>query len=348
MKMNPLSRRRGTTLLEVIVALGIFVTVLVGIMQGLIATRNYVGEDEIRNDLELEGLRLLKEFTGDLGNSAWFHVEPLPVGTITLPVLVNKPVPMLVSPEILPNVGKGAAGAGTTDWGDQLDFVKLRLKDLTALSPYELRVHTARINLQSSVATSLDQFLTAKSANNLIVNEEWSPGIDEDLEPYVWPVFESGKAALTFDQNRCLASPANSPRLYRYIVRAIPGTTNGRMVRQYSNGPGLSYAAIPTHAVLLTHSGATITPPAITNTPNPWIDDVILSDNIKATNDPRFPTLVGTPGLRFDTNLTDPSLSPNQVRITVMLVRTPVNSNDGTVVRRVIQTSVAMRSITYN
>ena len=42
--------RAGTTLLEMIIALGIFTTLLVGIMQTYIASRNYTEADTISND----------------------------------------------------------------------------------------------------------------------------------------------------------------------------------------------------------------------------------------------------------------------------------------------------------
>src|ERR1043165_8557239 len=127
--MNPLLHRRhpraaGLSMLEVIVSLGIFVVLIVGISQGLISTRNFVGEDEIRNDLELESLRVLRELSYDLGNAAWFLNPP----GESFP---NEPDPKAVTPQTYPNVGKGAKNLGLSDWGDQLDFVKLRLKDGT-------------------------------------------------------------------------------------------------------------------------------------------------------------------------------------------------------------------------
>jgi hypothetical protein len=332
---------RGTSLFEVVLAMGIFTTVLVGIMQALISTRNYVGEDEIRNDLELESLRVFNEFSNDLGNSAWFQNAPV------ISPSNNEPDPKADSPETYPNVGKGLAGLGTTDWGDQIDFVRLRTKDSTKLSPYELRndgAHKSRINLTQANAVNLDQFLSANAVSTLIVNENWLAGTED---PYVWPVFEAAVANLTFDQNRSFANPARSPRLYRYIVRQQANSQSGRLVRQYSNGPGSNYAAIPEHPQVLTEIGGFVAPPAVGGGPNPWVDDVILSDNVKATNDPRFADLVGTPGLRFDTILTDPTLGQNQVRITLILVRQPGINTAGVLVRRMMQTSVSMRSITF-
>lgn len=345
------------SLMEVVISLGIFMVLMVGIMQALISTRNYVGEDEIRNDLELEGMRIQREMAGDLGNSAWFLNPPGPE-------FPNEPQPKLSSPQTYPNVGKGESPAfqGTTAWGDQLDFVKLRLKDGTYSSPSALRndsVYQSRYNFSAANAVPLSDIFGASTLTALVSNPMWVPGgwqkngelLLDELNPanraFVWPVFESASAPLSYQENATLFRPSKSPRLYRYIVRARPGSKTGRLLRQYSNGPGLNYAAIPEYATQIVNEGDIISPPAVTSTANPWVDDVVLSDNIKATDDPSIPDLRGTPGVRFDTFLTDPSVRPNEIRIRLILVRLPQADSTGVRVIRHLQTSVAMRSITY-
>jgi type II secretory pathway pseudopilin PulG len=347
------------SLLEVVISLGIFTVLMVGILQALISTRNYVGEDEIRNDLELEALRLQKEMVGDLGNSAWFLNPPGPD-------FPNEPQPKLNSPQTYPNVGKGASPAflGTTTWGDQIDFVKLRLKDGTYNSPYILRNHSvyqSRYNFNSANAVPMDEIFSAPMLTALVSNPMWIPGgwqqksgdelLLSDTNPanraFVWPVFESAAASLSYQENACLFRPNKSPRLYRYIVRARNGSNNGRLVRQYSNGPGSDYTVVDEHSPQIVNAGDIITPPDLKNTPNPWVDDVVLSDSIKATDDPAIPSLQGIPGVRFDTFLTDSSVRPNEIRIRLILVREPQADLTGARVIRHLQISVSMRSITY-
>lgn len=352
---NPLAL--AFSLMEVIISLGIFMVLMVGIMQALISTRNYVGEDEIINDLELECMRVQREMTGDLGNSAWFLNPPGPE-------FPNQPVPKAISPETYPNVGKGASPSflGTTAWGDQLDFVKLRLKDGTYSSPTALRGdsrYQARYNFTAKDAVSLDDIFDAPTLTSLVSNPMWLPGgwqkngellLSEDNpanRAFVWPVFESASAPLSFQENASLNRPNKSPRLYRYIIRACPGKTTGRLLRQYSNGPGMDYSAIPDHPTQIINQGDVVIPPAITSSPNPWVDDVVLTDNIKATTDPDFPALNGTPGVQFDTFLTDTSVRPNEIRIRLILVREPQADTSGARVVRHLQMSIAMRSITY-
>jgi type II secretory pathway pseudopilin PulG len=336
--------RGGFSLLEVIVSLGLFTALLVGITQALIATRNYVGEDEIRGDLELEGLRLMRELSADLGNSAWFLNAP---GS-TFP---NEPEPKLVSPQTYPNVGKGpvATSLGTSAWGDQIDFVKLRLKDGIWISPNALRnaSTTSRFNMSTTNAVAMQDIFGAPTLISLISNPDWLPGAPRTI-PFVWPVFESAVAPLTYLQNAGFNTPGRSPRLYRYIVRAQAANRNGRLVRQYSNGPGSDYAAIPEYATHIEDvQGGMVDPPPVSNSPNPWVDDVVLTDNIKATDDPDFPDLIGTPGVRFDTFLTDRNVRNNEIRIRLILVRRPSADTSGIRVKRIVQTSIAMRSVTY-
>jgi type II secretory pathway pseudopilin PulG len=338
-----IQKASGFSLMEVILSLGIFMVLMVGIMQALISTRNFVGEDEIRNDLDLEALRIMREVSGDIGNSAWYLNPP---STDANP---NRPEPRLITPTTYPNVGKGAMGFGTTAWGDQIDFVKLRLKDGTYNSPYEMRndpVLKAKINLTATAAAGMNDIFDAPTLTTLIANPLWKPG-DDDSVAFVWPVFESAVAPLTYTENFSFSTPGKSPRLYRYIVRAQPGTRNGRLVRQYSNGPGTNYSAITEYGVQLKDYGDVVTPPAVVAGANPWVDDIILTDNVKATNDPDYPELVGTPGIRFDTFLTDSSVTINEVRVRVLLVRQGGVQTGGTRAIRTIQTAFAMRSVTF-
>lgn len=339
-----LSSTAGFSLMEIIISLALFATLMVGIMQALISTRNFVGEDEIRNDLDLEALRILREISGDLGNSAWYLNPP---GT-SFP---NSPEPKLLSPITYPNVGKGpiTLTLGTTDWGDQLDFVKMRLKDGTWNSPDEMRndpVVKARLNLTQTTAAGLNEIFDAPTLTSLITNPDWKPGADDSI-PFVWPVFESAVAPLTFAENFSFNAPGRSPRLYRYIVRSQSGTSNGRLVRQYSNGPGTDYSAIKEYAQQMRDINDVVSPPPVITGVNPWVDDIIFSENVKATNDPDYPELIGTPGVRFDTFLTDPSVTINEIRLRIILVRQPSAGTSGIRVIRTIQTSIAMRSVTF-
>jgi len=326
---------RGTTLLEMVLALGVFMTVVVGITQGMIATRNYVGEDEIRADFELESARLLNKFTYDLANSTWFGDAP------SMFPSSNKDNPYAVSPTTFPNVAKSAPDRR---WGDQLDFVRLRLSDQIVLRPGEARQAMVRVDDAANPAVQLDNFLNAKAMTTMISNPDWIPGSSDD---FLLPVFDAPVVGLTFAQNRQFTTPNRSPRLYRYVVRespvasANPASRRGQLVRQYSNGPGPTYSAIPVHPTTL-NTVAVVIPPALSSTPNPWIDDEILSDNIKATDDPTL--LPGVPGVTFDTVTTDTTLSQYQVRIRIIMVREPPAGSGIARVYRTVQATVAMRS----
>jgi hypothetical protein len=321
--------RTGTTVMEMILALGIFVTVVVGITQGLIATRSYVGEDEIRADFELESARLLNEFTKDLANATWFGVPPSSAPS------TNEDNPYAATPLTYPNVGRNVPGRR---WGDQLDFVKLRLSDDIVLRPGDGRQTTVRVDDPLNPPVELDEFLDAKAMTTMIANPSWLPGSDDD---FLMPVFDAPVTGLTFEENRQFTAPNRSPRLWRYIVRESPSTGRGQLVRQYSNGPGTDYAAIPSHPTTLNDTSV-VTPPALASTPNPWIDDAILSDNVKAIDDPLL--LPGTPGLTFDTFTTDPTLGQYQIRIRVILIRQPPGTGSGERIYRTLQATVAMRS----
>jgi hypothetical protein len=323
-----IKHRLGTTLLEVVLALGIFVMVVVGITQGLIATRTYVGEDKIRSDFELESARMLNEFTKDLANATWFGDPPSSIPS------TNKNNPYIDSPLTFPNVGRM-----TNKWGDQLDFVKLRLSDEIVLRPGDSRQTVVRVDDPTNPPVQLDQFLNAKAMTTMIANPSWIPGSDLD---FLMPVFDSPVTGLSFDQNRQFTTPDRSPRLWRYFVRSSPVTGRGQLVRQYSNGPGTNYSAIKLFPTTL-NDVPMVSPPPITSSPNPWVDDTILSDNIKAINDDTL-LMPGIQGITFDTFATDPNLGKYQVRIRVILVRQPREATGDERVSRTLQATVAMRS----
>ena len=205
----------------------------------------------------------------------------------------------------------------------------------------------ARLNLTQTTAAGLNEIFDAPTLTSLITNPIWRPGANNTI-PFVWPVFESAVAPLTFDENYSFSSPGRSPRLYRYIVRSQPGSSNGRLIRQYSNSPGTDYNEIKEYSQQMKDINEVITPPPVTTgVVSPWVDDVILTENIKATNDPDYPELIGTPGVRFDTFLTDPTVTINEIRVRIILVRQPSAGTSGIRVIRTLQTSIAMRSVTF-
>ena len=214
---SPNSRsRNGMTLIEVVIAMAIFVTFLVGALEAMVSMRNLATQHERTEDLENEGKKMVRTFTNDIANSAWFYEPGFNTRTARYPV-----------------VTKAATGA----YGDTLAFVKLRTERSVSSDPQNLHVeHVSFANLAAK-PIRFSNYHNATAVNSLVLNETYLQAVDEDdpetflNDTYVAAVWESASAAQTFMEN----ADKNKVRIYRYEVQVSPITGLGSLRRMYHN-----------------------------------------------------------------------------------------------------------------
>jgi len=152
---------------------------------------------------------------------------------------------------------------------------------------------------------SLDDYVHGVPVSSLIFNTTYNPGV-VPTPPPLDNAWESNRTGLTWDEN---ANPDNL-RIYRYRLdksegRMVAGQAVGTLSRLYRN------------ALEISRTGE-------------WIVDRDFSSDVTS--------------LTFDTNLTDPTLANNHVRVRVVFARQPPNAP--AVVNRTFQAVYAMRSMT--
>jgi hypothetical protein len=148
----------------------------------------------------------------------------------------------------------------------------------------------------------------------------------------IWPVFEAAVAQPHVWSNRSLPFQ-RAVRLCRYIVRAIPGSPNGRDGFRFSTAMVLGSITVrfsSTHPevarVRIRHISIR---PALSSS-NPWVDDIITTTASRRLRGLRFQRwLELRPAIRYHSYRPFPQGTQNQVRITVMLIRVP-NASDST------------------
>ena len=284
---SPINRlRNGMTLIEVVIAMAIFITFLVGALEAMVSMRNLATLHERTEDLENEGKKIVRTFTNDIANSAWFYEAGFNTRTA-----------------IYPAVTKAATGA----YGDTLEFVKLRTERSASTDPQNLHVEHVNFDDATTKPVPFNNYHNAIAVNSLVLNTTYLGTIsatDSNTflnDTYVAAVWESASVAQTFIEN----ANKSKVRIYRYEVQVSPRTGLGSLRRMYHNQLDGSS----------------------------WQVAEILSDNI----------------LEFEVDLYNTSssaagLNMNQIRLRFVLERPGANGVARS--RRVVETIVAMRSIT--
>ena len=214
---SPINRlRNGMTLIEVVIAMAIFITFLVGALEAMVSMRNLATLHERTEDLENEGKKIVRTFTNDVANSAWFYEAGYNTRTA-----------------IYPAVTKAATGA----YGDTLEFVKLRTERSVSNDPQNLRVDNVNFADENMKPVRFSNYHNATAVNSLVLNKTYLGTIsatDSNTflnDTYVAAVWESASVAQTFIEN----ADKSKVRIYRYEVRVSPSTGLGSLRRMYHN-----------------------------------------------------------------------------------------------------------------
>jgi type II secretory pathway pseudopilin PulG len=207
MRSQNIRLRIGMTLIEVVIAMAIFITFLVGALEAMVSMRNLATLHERTEDLENEGKKIVRTFTNDIANSAWFYYKP---------------------------------DANTRTAVYTLEFVKLRTERSVSSDPQNLHVEHINFDDSTTKPVRFSNYHNATAVNSLVLNTSYLGTIsatDSNTflnDTYVAAVWESASAAQTFIQN----ANKDNVRVYRYDVQVSQSTGLGSLRRMYRNQTG--------------------------------------------------------------------------------------------------------------
>lgn len=205
-------QRHGLTLLEVIIGMALFATMLVVVTESAMSVRSYATMHERTDDLEDEGRTILRQLSADLSNAAWFYEKPSPT---------EQAVP------VYPRVVQPADPAAS--FGNELVFLKLRTERNSDNTPDKLQVEHVNLSSTNNPTKRMSQYSTAPAVFSLVLNDAF---IDNGSMTFVSAVWEASGTGLTYDQNQL----RQNLRHYRYAVEPHPVSGRGELRRFYVNG----------------------------------------------------------------------------------------------------------------
>jgi prepilin-type N-terminal cleavage/methylation domain-containing protein len=204
--------RHAFSLMEVIIAIALFATLLVGVLEAALSVRQFADQHEALLDLEQEGRLILSQVTSDLSNSGWLKTDS---GTVLYPVvsppLVNG-LPV-IDPEFLP-------------FGNQVEFLRINSSHGATGSDW---------CDFSTPTTPMDQWKTPDNAiPELVSDPDYTTQVGRRLVTPVWETTSSNSTAqLTYENNQIVSNL----RVYVYQAELSPsGSGRGTLRRYYRDG----------------------------------------------------------------------------------------------------------------
>jgi prepilin-type N-terminal cleavage/methylation domain-containing protein len=348
---SPPSRRAGMTLLEVMISLVIFATVVVLSTQMMLASYSFSGLDSAEKQMEINGEQALEWMSKDICNSSWW---PVASGTVA--------TNLTTFPRVWKNndAARSNAASPSFPYGDCMTLMRLRSE--TSINSNPTTLYTTKVNFNAPeyttvaatgassttmasaspsvsgalpapfpattyvYSTPMSQYWNGVPILSLMLNPTWIAGTT-----LVWPNWESSApqtqlSSTTAGPNWTSNEAIATLRQYRYVV--VPNTIGlGTLVRQWNNTGSSVDTAWPA-AVYQSATAANI-------------NATVLVDNVQSVT--------------FDTYLTEPDTSvsginPDQVRITLVLAEVLNNevygNNAAAVVTRTLSAYYSLRSIT--
>lgn len=202
--------RRGSTMLELFLALTILAAALTVALESMVQVSSYSGMDSREGDLVEQSRRIARHLHEDLANSAWF------IGTNSQTGQQER---------IFPKVIVGSAGS----YGDQLFFLRLVTERLSAADGHTGPVD--HVDFTHRPPVPMDAYPRGTRIHSLVLNPNWS--VTTPNAPFTTAAWESASGTLSYAD----ALDVNKLRHYRYVVRPDLQTTGrGVLWREYRNG----------------------------------------------------------------------------------------------------------------
>jgi prepilin-type N-terminal cleavage/methylation domain-containing protein len=233
MRTTPQSRR-GFSLIEVTIALGVFSALMVALMQSMISISGYVSQEEGLGDLATMGRAAINQITNDMANTAWFYQYNPGAHKLANPLT---PLYPLVTKNFVTSTD--SSGNTVTNELDSIEFIKIRTSSTVSSSPYDEHYSSMPFmtNTTPPAVVTIDQYNGVNTAQTtstplLVANSNYpqAPDAFDILVSHVW---ESAFVGYSFDQNM------DPTMLRHYRLEVITNSQNvQQLVRSYYNGNG--------------------------------------------------------------------------------------------------------------
>ena len=202
--------RRGSTMLELFLALTILAAALTVALESMVQVSSYTDMESREGDLVEQSRRIARYLHDDLANTAWF------VGTNTQTGQAERKFPKII-------VG------GANSFGDQLLFLRLVTERRPTSDGSTGEVD--HVDFVHRPPVAMAAYPRGTVVNSLVLNPNWSP--TTPLATFATAAWEPASGTLAYAD----AQDVNALRQYRYVVRADLQTTGrGVLWREYRNG----------------------------------------------------------------------------------------------------------------
>lgn len=325
-----MSNRHGMSLLETMIAVAIFATLTTMTIQASQGASRILDADAPRDDLSLAGSSAIEAITEDLTSTAWFYnwndldgngeVDTGETVTFYMPWVNPKwdasaTATPLIAGEGVPNYTDGSPASAWPVPPAQLSPPIVPRGDRLLFVRLQGGNVASSVPIKNSQAVSFDDPDQAPVQMSRFMDGPPVAGLllNTSVAPgsdinFVTQRWDSDRADNNWAQNR----DKTRLRTFAYVLQRSPRTGMGRLVRLYRNA-------------------------------GTWNDPVRARDY---TEDKELCDWVES--VRFDTRRTQSTLlGPNQIRIRLVLRKDLKDGTGGTVSRR-FETTIAMRSITYD
>ena len=263
--------RRAMSLLEIIIATGIFAAMVVMLMESLMNMRSLAATVTDADILEEQAANAKRALSRDFSNSGWFYCLPgangrkfypqihlsqvktwqksdiVPKPSVTVP-LYNATTHLMVDTTFTASVNLNQA----TILGDAIVFTRLQPEG-QPLSDTPAPVSAAIVNFDAQNPLRLDQYAHARAVQSLVIN----PTADEQSE-LTSALWETTPTTATAGLEAADLFNDNKVRLFAYRVIPDPTTGRGQLIRFYSN------------------------PGSDRGTPDGWIQDTVIATDVVA------------------------------------------------------------------
>lgn len=204
-----MTMRRGSSLIEVFLALAILATALTVTLESMVHVSAYAGLQTREGDLVEQTRRIARHLHDDLANSGWFLSLNSQTGQL------ERTFPKVIA-------------GGADSYGDELQFLRLTSERLPDAQGTGEPDHVDFINRPP---VAMQAYPRGEAVRSLILNPAWSPANPQAT--FAVPAWESASGVLAYPD----AQDVKKLRQYRYIVRPDLETTGrGILLREYRNG----------------------------------------------------------------------------------------------------------------
>jgi prepilin-type N-terminal cleavage/methylation domain-containing protein len=203
--------RHAFSLMEVIIAIALFATLLVGVLETALSVRQFTDQHEALLDLEQEGRLILSQITSDLSNSGWLKTDP---GQVVL------------YPVIFPPLVNGLPVVDPVLFGNRVEFLRINSANGVAGSDW--------IDF-STPTTPMDRWETPNNAiPELVSDPDYTTQVGRRL---VTPAWETTSAYSTQQLSYVNNQDVSKLRIYVFQVDPSP-SGRGTLHRYYREGAG--------------------------------------------------------------------------------------------------------------